>query len=230
MFIYFQSFHQENNSIFNNNFSDRYNFNDEVITKLKKKQQLGCTDEETVDLKSQAASSSPPEDSSGASVIETTLTSRTFSTANAYLLVYYRSDFLKQTPSENVVAKLSNQTNIVNGDNIILEAWFTRLSQTQFELNVTQFNERELINTIYYKLWVISCANNNSKESTQNITKSKQNVRQAKPNGVEVKVLDNPPKTTAKILRETNIPAVSFYGTSSIISIINVLIFNVLVK
>lgn len=78
-------------------------FNDQVITKIKKKQQLGCTEDElesALNGTSKTSSQDEPTSSltNGKSVKSTsssqsdsgTKLSKTFSTANAYLLVYYR--------------------------------------------------------------------------------------------------------------------------------------------
>lgn len=83
-------------------------FNDQIITKIKKKQQLGCTEEElessssavttkalSQDEQSQSSSSLPCSGKQkGALQPESGFkSSKAFSTANAYLLVYYRYIF-----------------------------------------------------------------------------------------------------------------------------------------
>lgn len=60
-----------------------YTFNDQVITKIKKKQQLGCTEDEVESSSKADTAKSQQTDSKGSS-------SKAFSTDNAYLLVYYR--------------------------------------------------------------------------------------------------------------------------------------------
>ncbi len=135
-----------------------------------------------------------------------TTAGRSFSTANAYLLVYYRADFLKQTPADTVIAKLSNQTNIVNRDNLALEEWFSKLTKIKSDINESQSSEREMTNAAYNKLWV---------KNDTSPTKPKAG-KSSKANDPEVIVLDEtvePNKmTTAKNLRDIKIPTISFYG------------------
>lgn len=115
------------------------------------------------------------------------------------------------------MAKLSNQVNIVNRDNQILEKWFTKLRDTRLNENEIQNNEREIINKIYTKLWV------NNKDV--NLFKLKAGKLNGKTNGggntqkSEVIDLTEPLETvskiTAKSLKEKNIPSISFYGKQS---------------
>ena len=120
-----------------------FNFNDEVITKVKKKQQLGCTDEE-VDPKEEKEKET--ESSSRAN--------KTFSTANAYLLVYYRSDSLSKTPSEEEIQNSSNQSQLVLNDNDKLELWFNKFRNSKIDQNETKNTERAVVNTVYNSLWL----------------------------------------------------------------------------
>lgn len=85
-----------------------HGFNDQVITKIKKKQQLGCTEDELESStgssgsggKDECSGSTSTSSSGGKTSAKPTASSsdssnapkpsKTFSTANAYLLVYYR--------------------------------------------------------------------------------------------------------------------------------------------
>lgn len=171
-----------------------FNFNDEVITKLKKKQQLGSIEDETDSKSSQPEDLTQTDQNCG----------KTFSTANAYLLVYYRADFLLQTPPESTIAKLSNQNRIINKDNLILEEWFTKLRTAKASKQESITSERENITTIYNKLWV----NNNSKEVPKLKAKRSRTVEQE----VTPPVTDDV-RTIQRGLRDP-IPALSFYSSS----------------
>ena len=164
-----------------------FNFNDEQITKIKKKQQLGCVDSE-LDTKSNSQTEDQLDQLNG----------KTFSTANAYLLVYYRADFLLQTPPECAISKLSNQNRIVNRDNQIIEEWFTKLHANKLSKKESITNERENITTIYNKLWV------NNKE----VAKTKLKRAKTEPTPI---IEDNKQRG----LRDP-IPAISFYSSSNL--------------
>ncbi len=161
-----------------------FNFNDEIITKLKKKQQLGCTDEESDSKASQGT------DEAKEPIVDLAFqkgAAKTFSTANAYLLVYYRADLLAEAPKEAEIAKLSNQSNIVNADNQMLEAWFQKLKTIKFDLNELQSNERESVSSIYNALWV----NYNGSKTTKSTKSTNSNQIQKSDRKRTTKVILN---------------------------------------
>jgi ubiquitin carboxyl-terminal hydrolase 48 len=122
-----------------------FQFNDEVISELKKKQLLGCTEDET-DKQNQQSQDEKQ--------------SKIFSTSNAYLLVYYRSDLFQQMKLIDT-SKLSNQHEIIQYDNSKLEEWFSNLKLTKLNEFESKNVERETINSIYNSLWI----DNNSNKS-----------------------------------------------------------------
>lgn len=126
-----------------------YQFNDEVISELKKKQLLGCTEDET-----EKQNQSVQDDKQ----------SKTFSTSNAYLLVYYRSDLFQQMKQIDT-SKLSNQHEIILNDNSKLENWFANLKSTKQNEFESKNAERETINNIYNSLWLDSSMSNNKFDS-----------------------------------------------------------------
>lgn len=124
-----------------------FNFNDEVITKIKKKQQLGCTDDE-VDSANKKNDESQKDQEQKQAV-------KTFSTANAYLLVYYRSDLIEKMPKEEEqLMSDSNQSQIIQVDNELLENWFSNLHTNKMGQNELKNTERTLIHSIYEQLWL----------------------------------------------------------------------------
>jgi hypothetical protein len=157
------------------------NFNDESITKIKKKNQLGCTDEELETASSKKEEKEEKEAAAAAGVSKTPQ-SKTHSTANAYLLVYYRADWLKkqtttttmfettpsstattvatatptstQTITELVPSYSYNQSEIVRLDNEILGQWFNKMQETRIDQTESKQTERAFIKEIYENLWV----------------------------------------------------------------------------
>jgi uncharacterized protein YdaT len=148
-------------------------FNDEVITNIKKKQQLGCTEEE-IESKTQVNEEPLTSASSGSKQQKDQQTkeptgSKTFSTANAYLLVYYRADLVNKMPkcfsqerNATTTSELSsNQSKTINKDNELLEAWFKDMSVSKLESNEQRNTEKSIMHTIYESLWIIPNKSNN---------------------------------------------------------------------
>jgi hypothetical protein len=124
-----------------------FQFNDESITELKKKNQLGCTEEESE--KTNKEKDKDKEASTTSSATDPKL----YSTSNAYLLVYYRTDLvnqMKQTDSN----KVSNQHEIINQDNIKLDDWFNKMKSNKTDEFQSKNLERETMNGIYNSLWI----------------------------------------------------------------------------
>lgn len=129
-----------------------FNFNDEVITKIKKKHFLGQSTEDGFVTAEKNDKSDDKSDKKG------------FSSRNAYLLVYYRSDLVKDIPKESPVC-LSNQSEIVQVDNQLLENWFNNLNSDTIGQKEIQNSERTVIHSIYENIWLNkSQKKNKSKE------------------------------------------------------------------
>jgi hypothetical protein len=143
-----------------------FSFNDESIHKIKKKQQLGCTDDEiekqksttkqqsqSTELTSESTnenqSQTPPSKSN-----ESLKNFKSFSTSNAYLLVYYRKDLINSKNFINNIEKsVVKKNKIVESDNIELEKWFEDFKNTKIDEKETQNTERTIIRSIYNSLW-----------------------------------------------------------------------------
>jgi ubiquitin carboxyl-terminal hydrolase 48 len=124
-----------------------FSFNDEAITKIKKKQELGCTEDE---IHNQANIADDQQATS-----KTTKT-KTFSTANAYLLVYYRKDlfnFNTKTKKLNELQVKNTQLSIVRNDNIRLEKWFSNVQAFKLKNYETENSGRVTVRSIYDDLW-----------------------------------------------------------------------------
>ncbi|RNA09573.1 ubiquitin carboxyl-terminal hydrolase 48 isoform X1 [Brachionus plicatilis] len=117
-----------------------FNFNDEIITKIKKKNLLGQSTEDGFET----AEKSDKSDSND---------KKAFSSSNAYLLVYYRSDLVEKIPKENCV-RSSNQSEIVQVDNQLLENWFNNLSSDTIGQKEIKNTQRTQIHSIYENLWL----------------------------------------------------------------------------
>jgi ubiquitin carboxyl-terminal hydrolase 48 len=123
-------------------------FNDEIITKIKKKQELGCTDDE---IHTQSTTSTADEQSTTRSS-----KAKTFSTANAYLLVYYRKDVFDANMKAKKLSELevkNDQLNIVHTDNATLEAWFSNIQSVKLKHYQTENSGRVTVRSIYDDLW-----------------------------------------------------------------------------
>lgn len=127
-----------------------YQFNDEQITRIKKKQQLGCTDDES-QLKSEQETSSSQSSSTKSS-----------STANAYLLVYYRKDLFEDTSGNELRQRLNvvslsddvdKQQEQVERDNDAIETWYNNLVSVKQDQKENRASERILMSSIYESLW-----------------------------------------------------------------------------
>jgi len=174
---------------------------------LKKKQQLGSTEEETQQVTTSSQKSTNQFSVSLSDSVSNT-GGRSFSTANAYLLVYYRSDFLKQTQAtDSVVSNFRNKYQIVNKDNILLEEWFDRVVKIRNETKELQLNECEMISTVYNNLWV----------NDKNPDKPKIAVKASKSINPEVNKPDETKQSTkvfnAVDIKQIKIPTLSFYGS-----------------
>lgn len=136
-----------------------FNFNDESINKIKKKQQLGCTDEET---DAAASKKSDEKENAEKSTGGGAKTTPAFSTANAYLLVYYRTDWVNKfigkpddlNGSHIDVNNPSNQSDCVLEDNKNLESWFDAAKNSRMDQSESKMTERTFIKDVYDKLWV----------------------------------------------------------------------------
>ena len=147
-----------------------FSFNDEVIHKIKKKQQLGCTEDEiekqktksTENGNSNESNSENPSQSTPSRSNETLKSIKSFSTSNAYLLVYYRKDLItsknflnNEEDKETMLVDLkpSKTNEIVNNDNQALEKWYEDLKTLKVDERELQNTERSLIRSIYDSLW-----------------------------------------------------------------------------
>lgn len=126
-----------------------YQFNDEQITRIKKKQQLGCTDDEPQKSEQQDSSQSSTKSSSS-------------STSNAYLLVYYRKDLFEDAAGNelrqrlNVVSlsdAIDKQKEEVERDNEAIETWHANLVSLKQDQKENRASERALMSSIYESLW-----------------------------------------------------------------------------
>ncbi|CAF0845967.1 unnamed protein product, partial [Brachionus calyciflorus] len=121
--------------------NDWFNFNDEIITKIKKKNLLGqCTDDGSEATDKNGTDSSAQD-------------KKTFSSSNAYLLVYYRADLLEKLPKDTLTNS-SNQSEIIQVDNQLLENWFNVLNTSRNDQNELKNTERTLIHSVYENLWI----------------------------------------------------------------------------
>lgn len=170
-----------------------FNFNDESINKIKKKQQLGCTDEEADTTTAAAAKKSEADksekDGGGGSEKATTSSKSpaAFSTANAYLLVYYRTDWVNKFMGKRAAAATdedegdqekqmngsrldmdspSNQSECVREDNQNLEGWFSAAKNSRMDQSEIKMTERTFIKDVYDKLWVTKSSETDSKKVT----------------------------------------------------------------
>ena len=142
-----------------------FSFNDESIHKIKKKQQLGCTEDEIEKQKTKAQQQAIDNEASSENAStqgtpskanETLKNIKSFSTSNAYLLVYYRKDLIASSSfskkSESEVQK-SKSNEIVEKDNKELEEWFEKLKASKIDERETQNSERTIVRSIYDSLW-----------------------------------------------------------------------------
>jgi hypothetical protein len=137
-----------------------YNFNDESITKLKRKNQLGCTEEEAESKQTLSQNNDEQTSESQSS----TSNKKVFQTANAYLLVYYRADIVNKMPcKEESMKKKSNQSECVEMDNANLEKWYEKLYAHQTDQNDNKNTLRAITFSVYQSLWPNGEVNSNGK-------------------------------------------------------------------
>ena len=145
-----------------------FSFNDESIHKIKKKQQLGCTEDEIEKQKAKTSDNDTNTEnaSTPAKSNESLKNSKSFSTSNAYLLVYYRKDLVTSSSFSKKSERASNDdestlmgneaskcNEIVELDNKELETWFEKLKITKTDQRESQNSERTIVRSIYNSLW-----------------------------------------------------------------------------
>ena len=168
------------------------NYNDERITKIKKKQQLGSTEEELENaFKKEKEKEEKEMTASGGA--------KTFSTANAYLLVYYRADWLKRMSETRSLTPsyAYNQSECVRTDNEILERWFSTVLTSRNDQSEMKQTERLIAKEIYDRLWInatksLSAVNNSSSFKKSNRAELKE-IREEEESCAEV-VICSPPQ------------------------------------
>jgi ubiquitin carboxyl-terminal hydrolase 48 len=124
-----------------------FNYNDEVITEIKQNKLIGCIDDEV------NSNEKVKTDKNDKKEVK-------FKTSNAYLLVYYSSDFLdnKMTAKHSLSLNSSdnNQLEVVENDNNNLLKWFDKISKYRQDKFNTMISEQTKIKTVYDALWINS--------------------------------------------------------------------------
>ena len=105
---------------------------------------------------------------------------KTFSTANAYLLVYYRNDLLskinEQQKENNANSTVTNQSDLVKQDNALLETWFKKFRANKLELNESKNTERAVVNAAYTSFWLHGQSDSSSKPSNNKTKKTNNEI------------------------------------------------------